>query len=300
MSNYRMACVPVISNLNIEAHSVNSYLTMQSLNVLLTFLPLLLTAKQELPIGGTIANCPINISNFRSHLKDMPFVKCPANSVSLLNDQYIHDLNFILDRHAPLMSSLKTKQRVDWLSESERLAMSLRHQFECAWRKDKNQYNMSCFWRQIAWCDCLDNRDKTVYYRKLISNNSHDSNKLWRELHKVLHRSYSTTLPTCESSKSLADCFATIFSNKIMKIRENFSSSESCNMVHPPCDPPKLTVFTQVTQDEIKIISKSPTKSCLLHSFPTFLIMDFLTSSITKMVNCSLREGLVPDGLKKL
>ena len=34
--------------------SVNSYLTMQSLNVLLTFLPLLLTAKQEFPIGGTI------------------------------------------------------------------------------------------------------------------------------------------------------------------------------------------------------------------------------------------------------
>ena len=183
------------------------------------------------------------------------------------------------------------------------LAKSLRRQFEHAWRKDKSQYNRSCLRRQIAWCNRLANRDKTVYYRKLISDNSHDSKKLWRELHKVLHRSYSTTLPTCESSKSLADRFATFFSNKIMKICESFSSSESCNVVHPPCDPPKLTVYTQDTQDEIgKIISKSPTKSCLLDPLPTFLIkecIDILLPSITKSVNCSLREGLVPDGFKK-
>ena len=101
----------------------------------------------------------------------------------------------------------------------------------------------------------------------------------------------------------MADHFATFFSNKIIKIRESFSSSESCNIVHPPCDPPKLTVYTQLTQDEIgKIISKSPTKSCLLDPLPTFLIkecIDILLPSIIKLVNCSLREGLVPDGFKK-
>ena len=119
----------------------------------------------------------------------------------------------------------------------------------------------------------------------------------------IPHRSHSTTLPTCESSKSLADRFATFFLNKIMKICESFSSSESCNMVHPSFDPPKLTVFTQVTQDEIgKIISKSPTKSCLLDPLPTFLIKecsDILLPSITKLVNCLFWEGLVSDGLKK-
>ena len=243
------------------------------------------------------------MSNFRSDLKDMPFVKCPANSVSWLYDQYVHDLSHILDRHASLGSSLKTKQRADWLLESYCLAKSLRRQFERAWQKDKSQYNRSPLRHQIAWCNRLANRDKTVYYWKLMSDNSHDSKKLWRELHKVLHRFHSTTLPTCESSKSLADPFATFFSNKIMKIHESFSSSESCNMVHPPFDPPKLTVFTQVTQDEIgKIISKSPTKSCLLDPLPTFLIkecIDILLPSITKLVNCSLQEGLVPGGFKK-
>ena len=153
---------------------------MQSLNVLLTFLPLLLTAKQEFPRRYH----RINMSNFRSDLKDMSFVKCPANSVSLLYDQYVHDLSRILDRHAPLVSSLKTKQRADWLSDSYHLGKSLRRQFERAWRKDKSQYNRSHLQRQIAWCNHLANRDKTVYYRKLISDNSHDSKKNGRSYTK--------------------------------------------------------------------------------------------------------------------
>ena len=55
----------------------------------------------------------------------------------------------------------------------------------------------------------------------------------------------------------------------------------------PPFDPPKLTVFT---------------KSCLLDPLPTFLIkecIDILLPCLTKLVNFSLSEGLVPDGFKK-
>ena len=74
-------------------------------------------------------------------------------------------------------------------------------------------------------------------------------------------------------------------------------------MVHLPFDPPTLTVFIQVTQEEIgKIINKSPTKSCLLDPLPTFLTkecIDILLPSITKLVNFSLQEGLVPDWFKK-
>ena len=85
-----------------------------------------------------------------------------------------------------------------------------------------------------------------------------------------------------------------------MKICKNSSSSESCNTVHPPCDPPKLKA---VTQDKIgEIISQSPTKTCLLDPLPTFLnkeCINILLPSITKLVNCSLCGGLVPDGLKK-
>ena len=96
---------------------------------------------------SSLANCQtrisyrryhrINMSNFRSDLKDMPFAKCPANSVSLLYDQYVHDLSYILDRHAPLVSSLKTKQHADWLSESYRLAKSPGHHLNVLGEKIK-------------------------------------------------------------------------------------------------------------------------------------------------------------------
>ena len=82
----------------------------------------------------------INMSDFRSDLKELPFAKCPANSVSQLYNQYVHDFSCILDRHAPLVSSLKTKQHADWLSETQRLAKSLRCQFERAWHKAESFY----------------------------------------------------------------------------------------------------------------------------------------------------------------
>ena len=46
---------------------------------------------------------------------------------------------------------------------------------------------------------------------------------------------------------------------------------------------------------------KSPTKSCLLDLWPTFLVkecLDIFLPSITKLVNCSLSEGVVPADIK--
>ena len=48
--------------------------------------------------------------------------------------------------------------------------------------------------------------------------------------------------------------------------------------------------------------SPTPTKSCLLEPWPTFLVkecIDILLPSITRLVNCSLSEDVVPDGFKK-
>ena len=75
--------------------------------------------KCTIDFPSSLANCQtsfsfrryhcINMSNFRSDLKEMPLVKCPANSVSQLYDQYVYDLSCIFDRHAPLVSNLKMK-----------------------------------------------------------------------------------------------------------------------------------------------------------------------------------------------
>ena len=100
----------------------------------------------------------------------------------------------------------------------------------------------------------------------------------------------------------MADQFASLFSNKIKNLRDTFSLSDTVKEVHPPSDPPKVTVFRQVFEDDVdKIIKSSPTKFCLLYPWLTFLIkecIDILLPSLTKLVNCSLKEGSVPDTLK--
>ena len=67
-------------------------------------------------------------------------------------------------------------------------------------------------------------------------------------------------------------------------------------------EPPSFPTFTPVTEDDVcKIIHDSPTKSCLIDPWPTFLVkenIDIFLPSITKLVNYSLAEGLVPEGFK--
>ena len=115
------------------------------------------------------------------------------------------------------------------LSDSYRMARSIRRQFERRWRKHKSELNRSRLRRQIAWCNRLANKDKGSYYTNLITANSRDPKKLWQSLRKVLHRTSETVLSAHSSDKSLADMFASFFSNKISKIRDTFATSGSFN-----------------------------------------------------------------------
>ena len=136
----------------------------------------------------------------------------------------------------------------------------------------------------------------------MVIENANDSKKLWQVLCSALHSSPEAVLPSHEYKKGLADQFFTFFSNKIAKIRNLFSSSDPFTLLPPP-DVLNFSCFKQVSKQEIrKLIMKSPTKSCLLDSWPTFLVkecIDILLPSITRLVNCSLSEGVVPGGFKQ-
>ena len=102
--------------------------------------------------------------------------------------------------------------------------------------------------------------------------------------------------PSHKSEKSLADSLFPFFRTKLRKL-DTFASSGNVNEVHPPSDPPKITAFSQVSEDVDQIIKTSPTKSCLLDPWLTFLIkecIDILLPLLTKLVNCSLMEGCIP------
>ena len=122
------------------------------------------------------------------------FVKSPADAVVDLYEQYVHDLEDVLDKHAPLISRLKKKDSADWVSDSYQRAKSLRCQFERTWHRTKNSLNRSRLHHHIARCNSLVNKDKSDYYSKLISDNSQDLRKLWHVLRKTLSKVSEMTL----------------------------------------------------------------------------------------------------------
>ena len=163
------------------------------------------------------------------------------------------------------------------------------------WRKKKTPLNRAKLRKQIARCNSLANKDKATYYRALVNENGDDPKKLWQVLRSALHRIPDKVLPSNSSQKKLAEQFAAFFTNK------SFSSFSSFSLPSP-VNPPGLVKFDDASPDDIaKVIKNSPTKSCLLDPWPTFLVKDclnILLPSITKLVNCSLLEGAVPDGFK--
>ena len=92
---------------------------------------------------------------------------------------------------------------------------------------DKSAYNQARLRRQIAQCNSLVNKDKANYFRNSVRENANDSKKLWQVLRSALHSSPEAVLPSHESKKGLADWFVTFFNDKIAKIRNSFSSSDS-------------------------------------------------------------------------
>ena len=170
------------------------------------------------------------------------------------------------------------------------------------WRKHKTQLNRSRLCKEIAWCNRLANKDKGSYYTNLITANSDDPKKLWQSLRKVLHRTSETVLPTHSSEKTLADTFASFFTNKISKIRDTFRTSGLFNDA-PKSVHPAFNTFEPVTEDKVsKCIKESPTKSCPLGPIPTFHLKDCLDiplPSITKLVNYSLIDGSFPSAFKR-
>ena len=77
----------------------------------------------------------IDINQFRNDLSNIPFVLSPGGTAAELFDQYLVGVTWVLDKHAPIISHMTKRQSDEWLSDSYRMALSLRGQFERKWRK---------------------------------------------------------------------------------------------------------------------------------------------------------------------
>ena len=106
--------------------------------------------------------------------------------------------------------------------------------------------------------------------------------------------------PTIDKAPQLlADRFLEFFTEKI----RSFSASANLQHITPDSPPPMYSTFSTVTDDQVtKVITNSPSKSCSLDPWPTFLVLDYLDiliTPITSISNASLEQGKCPNVFKQ-
>ena len=95
-----------------------------------------------------------------------------------------------------------------------------------------------------------------------------------------MNRRADNSLPSHQSSASLAERFGNFFNGKIEKICSGLDSIQDKSSVNeglPPCHGPSMSFFTPAMVEEVRLIIKnSPTKSCELDPLPTWLLKECL------------------------
>ena len=114
---------------------------------------------------------------------------------------------------------------------------------------------------------------KITYHRSTIIESG--PSDLFRIVNKLSNPNLERTLPSCKSPTELADRFANYFEEKIDTFRNDIDSVEppvlSVNMGETCCS--SFVEFRELTPEEVsKLIMDSPTKSCALDCFPTWLL----------------------------
>jgi hypothetical protein len=115
------------------------------------------------------------------------------------------------------------------------------------------------------------------------------------------------SLPNHDSAETLSNKFADFFGDKIVKIRTELENIQEQSSGTPYandntiCDK-LLEEFAPATEDEIRKIMSSESKSCNLDPIPTWLLKDsieVLLPTITNIVNQSLATHEMPDSMKE-
>src|SRR6218665_3018848 len=146
----------------------------------------------------------------------------------------------------------------------------------------------------------------------LVHSNSSNPQNLWKTVNNLLHRGNSNPLPDSIPHASIADTFASFFTNKVSSLRLSLQTllPTSTQYDYPLADkndsilPPaaSFNLFELATEAEITtLIHASQNKQCDLDPIPTSLLKecaDLLVPTINNIINLSLSTGTFPMQFK--
>ncbi len=252
----------------------------------------------------------LDVNAFMSDLSSSRLITHTPNSLGSLLISYDLTLTTLLNKHAPLKTKLfshgSNHHSNRWFTPALRAFRSLRRHAENTFRRTHSPADLSTLSKLTNRYHKLIASTKKLYYSNIINSCSDCPRRLWSTVNSLLHRTNSHPLPNSSSFSSLANSFASFFSDKIEKLRLAFSSNPSSpsdpHSPGPSSTPPAFTSFRLATDSEIqKLILDSPNKQSQLDPLPTWLLkqcLPILLPVITKIVNLSLSTGSFPSSFK--
>ena len=138
----------------------------------------------------------------------------------------------------------------------------------------------------------------------MVTDNKGNQQVLFHAFDKMLNRKPDRKLPSHTNTQDLVTMFADFFTEKITTIRASLTtnSTDGSAMLSDSCCSSQLCEFSSTNADElVKLIGSSARKSSILDPLPANTLrdcFDALLPAITRIVNLSLKSGLMPSSLK--
>ena len=248
----------------------------------------------------------IDVLSFRNDVKDILTSLEPSTNSDGLIQLYNTSLQSVLDKHAPLKQCMVTVwHHTPYYTDNIRDAKAECRLAEKQWRNNKTQDNRNLYKSHRNNVSAMLKTAKTDFYHQLAQDKKGNPKGLHRVISTLLHNKQDLPLPPHEDHEKLANDFASYFTNKIDKIRQDISA-QRINMRNPKPEVRRystpFTTFKSLTEDEVcKILMDSSSKSCELDPVPTWLLKlccDEILPLITQIVNVSLSSHTMPKELK--
>jgi hypothetical protein len=245
----------------------------------------------------------IDLDALKSDIRNSRLSTTTSTDPDELAHEYNEAISSLLDQHAPLKTrTVVIRPLAPWYDEEVKTLRTERRKAERRWRKSGLIVHQEIFKNVKDQLTNTIKSKKKSYVQDKITSADQSQKALFQCMNELLFKSNVNSLPTNIPPEDQPNKFCNFFLEKIEKIQSIFTTTEDeCVQNTTPCQ--HLLDFDLATPEEIKkIILKSPTKSCTLDPFPTFLLKDCLDEVapiITAIVNASITSGRVPELFKK-
>jgi exonuclease III len=153
---------------------------------------------------------------------------CDEQDLSLdcLVELYNKTILALLDLHAPAKTKdVKLHKEAPWYTEAIRAGKRLKRQLERRWRKTRLTVDRIIYKDHSKLLHTIVEATKMNYFTNLVQENAGDQKMLFRIIGNLLCDNIEKIFPLHQSAETLAEEFATFFTNKVCKIQHKIDSA---------------------------------------------------------------------------